>query len=68
MATIIKTYDGDILDSLCYAHYGVRPGIIEAVLSANPGLSNITQPYPGGITIQLPDLPAPTRESVTLWE
>lgn len=68
MATTIRTCDGDVLDNLCLAHYGHLAGTVEAVLSANPGLSDRPQPFAAGVSITLPDLAAPARETVTLWE
>lgn len=68
MAMTIRTSDGDRLDALCHQHYGHLRGCVEAVLVANPGLASVIQPYPSGVLINLPDLPPPVRESVTLWE
>ncbi|MCG9106799.1 tail protein X [Laribacter hongkongensis] len=62
MAKTIRTCDGDILDVICRIHYGHLAGTVEAVLAAK------RQPYAAGVVITLPDLPAPTRETVTLWE
>lgn len=36
---------GDILDTLCYAHYGTLKGTVEAVYEANPGLARELQPF-----------------------
>lgn len=68
MAKIISSCDGDLLDTLCYAVYGHMKGTVEAVLACNQGLAAIQQPYPAGVLIVFPDLPAPVRETVTLWE
>lgn len=35
MATICRTSDGDLIDTLCYQHYGHLNGTVEAVLAAN---------------------------------
>jgi len=68
MAMTIRTSDGDRLDTLCYRYYGHLHGCLEAVLAANPGLAGVVQPYSSGVLIEMPDLPPPVRESVTLWE
>lgn len=68
MATTIRTSDGDVLDSLCFVHYGHLSGTVEATLAANPGLAAVSQPYASGRLIVLPDLPEPTGATVTLWE
>lgn len=67
MAMTIRTCDGDVLDSLCHAHYGVVTGTVEAVYAANPGLAARPQPYAAGLLIALPDLPAPRADVVQLW-
>jgi phage tail protein X len=68
MAKTIRTCDGDLLDRLCYAVYGHVKGTVEAVLARNHGLAAIKQPYPSGVMIHFPDLAAPVRETITLWE
>lgn len=68
MATTIRTSDGDVLDSLCYTHYGHLAGVVEAVLAANPGLADLPQPFAPGVMILLPDLAVQQQATVTLWE
>lgn len=67
MATTVRTNDGDLLDVICYHHYGHLLGTVEAVYNANPGLAAIPQPYQSGLLILLPDLPRATAEPVRLW-
>ena len=50
------TTDGDMLDAVCEAHYGPRPGAVEVVLRENPGLAEHGPVLPAGIRIELPDL------------
>ncbi|MCZ2898093.1 tail protein X, partial [Burkholderia thailandensis] len=59
MARTLRTSDGDVLDTLCYAAYGTLSGIVEAVYEANPGLAREPQPFRSGVLITLPDLDAP---------
>ncbi|MEQ6292203.1 tail protein X [Vogesella sp. GCM10023246] len=68
MAKIIRTSDGDCLDSICYAHYGHLNGSVEAVLAANVDLAGLAQPYPQGVYIAMPDIASAPTETVTLWE
>ncbi len=68
MATTCRTSDGDLLDSICYHHYGHLNGSVEAVLSANQGLAEHGQPYRAGVIIHLPDLPVQTVELIQLWD
>jgi phage tail protein X len=67
MAKIIKTSDGDRLDTLCHRHYGHLNGCVEAVISANPGLAAEKQPYRAGVILTLPDLPRRVDKPIQLW-
>ena len=65
-----RTRDGDSLDAVCWKHYGRQAGAVEAVLEANPGLSEVSPILPAGFVIGLPDLPQPAREieTISLWD
>jgi len=64
-----RTRDGDMLDAICWKHYG-REAAITAVLEANPHLAERGPVLPAGLVITLPDLPpAPeTAGTVRLWD
>ena len=62
MATYLAS-DGDILDAVCQEFYGRQAGVVEAMLEANPGLTELGPLLPVGLRIELPDLPAESRES-----
>lgn len=67
MSRHIVTKDGDMLDALCWTHYG-RADVIPHVLAANPNISQQPAVLPAGLTIFLPDLPAPAEEQIIrLW-
>jgi len=68
MATTVRTCEGDLLDALCFAHYGHLQGCVEAVLDSNPGLARYGQPYPADLGIILPDIPEPAADSINLWD
>lgn len=68
MAMICRTSDGDLLDTLCYQHYGHLNGTVEAVLTANRLLADEAQPLRTGLLITFPDLPEPMDEQVQLWD
>ncbi|NKI46407.1 phage tail protein [Pseudomonas fluorescens] len=68
MAMICRTSDGDLLDTLCYQHYGHLNGTVEAVLAANRLLADEAQPLRTGLLITFPDLPEPIDEKVQLWD
>ena len=69
MSTRYTTRAGEMLDLICWRHYGFQPGTAEAVLAANYGLSERPPVLPAGLTIVLPDLPQPRAAppAVRLW-
>jgi len=68
MATICRTSEGDLLDTLCQHYYGHLRGSVEAVLDANQGLADEAQPFRAGVLIRLPTLSAVTDTTVLLWD
>ena len=61
------TRDGDVLDDLCWRHYG-RVDVLPAVLEANPDLAQLPPVLTAGLVILLPDLPTPLESPVIrLW-
>ena len=61
--------DGDMLDAICFRHYGRVTGTVEAVLEANPGLAQLGPVYVATTKIVLPDLPtSPVKKTVRLWD
>jgi len=68
MATICRTSDGDLLDTLCQHYYGHLKGSVEAVLDANQGLADEVQPFRAGVLIRLPVLSAIADTTVLLWD
>lgn len=68
MATICRTSDGDLLDSLCQHYYGHLNGSVEAVLDANQGLADQAQPFCTGVLIRLPALTPARQALVQLWD
>ncbi|WP_139833955.1 tail protein X, partial [Vibrio parahaemolyticus] len=50
-------------------YYKARPGAMEEVLKANPGLAKVGALLPAGMVIELPDLgPAESKGKVSLWD
>ncbi|QIU90062.1 tail protein X [Yokenella regensburgei] len=67
----MKVYamQGDTLDALCARYYGRTEGVVEVVLQANSGLSELGVILPHGTAIDLPDVQsAPVTETINLWE
>ena len=69
MSQIYVTRQFDELDHICWRYYGRTQQTVEAVMLANPNLAELMPILPGGVTILLPDLPAPsTSETVRIWD
>lgn len=49
MAKTCRTSDGDLLDTLCYQHYGHLNGTVELVMQANQGLADEVQGFKVGL-------------------
>jgi phage tail protein X len=67
--TQYRTKTGDVLDDICYRHYGKSSAVIH-VLAANPGLAEQTEKLPANIIIELPTIEqaAETISTVRLWD
>ncbi|MDX2109208.1 MAG: tail protein X [Verrucomicrobiota bacterium] len=74
MDVTYTTQAEDMVDAICKRHYGhTTAGIVEKVLSSNPGLSGQGPLLPAGISIVLPDIGAPKsspqiKSTVNLWD
>lgn len=66
--TTYVTKERDVLDSICFEHYGYAPKAMEAVLKVNPWLAEYTGFLPAGLTIVLPDLEkTPPKDVIRIW-
>lgn len=63
---MIKTKENDMLDAICWQHYGYN--VVEEVLKANPGLARYEDCLPAGIFINLPDIRKPPKQMIRLWD
>lgn len=70
MATY-TTFAGDVLDRICFDYYGSEDKVHD-VLTANPGLAELEQPFAAGVQIILPttapEQSAAATSSVRLWQ
>ena len=68
--TVHITRQGEMLDLVCYRHYGPRPGIVERVLDHNKGLAALGPVPPAGTRIELPVIPTTLTPAATikLWD
>lgn len=53
--TIYTTSENDVLDAICFAHYGKTSGVVEKVLDVNRGLCEYGPFIPAGVEIVLPE-------------
>lgn len=64
-----RTREGDMVDWICWKHYGRQAGAVEAVLEANPGLADYGAILPSNVIITLPDIELPeSEEIIRLWD
>jgi len=70
MATTYRTMQGDMVDEICFRHYGRTAELVEMVLEGNPGLAAKGPKLSAGLIIILPDAPSPARTAqvVKLWD
>ncbi|MEQ9132642.1 MAG: tail protein X [Salinisphaeraceae bacterium] len=59
MSQTYRTKAGDMVDEICWLHYGRSRGTMEIVLEANPGLAAYGPVLPAGVVITLPVVEAP---------
>ena len=69
---LYSTKQDDVLDEICFKHYGFTCEIVEKVLSLNPHLADKGTHYEIGISIFLPpltkdDLQKP-KDEISLWD
>jgi phage tail protein X len=66
---IYRTKDGDVIDWICWKHYGFTSGSLEEVLKINPKVTEYDGHLPEGLLINLPEISKenPTKQ-VKLWD
>ena len=65
---VCTTKDGDLLDWICFRHYG-STAMVPAVLAANPDLAAQPPRLPRGVSILLPEQPPPPAPGLRrLWD
>lgn len=50
------TKENEMLDYICWKHYGDSSGWVEAALKENPGLVDYGSFLPAGLKIKLPEI------------
>lgn len=65
----VRAIQNDTVDRICHRYYGYTAGVTEAVLTANPGLSEHGPILPLGTLMNLPEVAIqPTTATVQLWD
>jgi phage tail protein X len=70
MADILTARQGDTLDELLWRERGLGPEVLDAVLTANPGLADRGDVLPIGTTVTVPETATQivtVSETVQLW-
>ncbi|MCJ7454978.1 MAG: tail protein X [Wolbachia endosymbiont of Homalodisca vitripennis] len=68
MTIYYSTKEKDMLDYICWQHYGFTSGAVEVVLEKNPGLAEYGSFLPAGLKIKLPIIEKPLQKSVLkIW-
>ena len=66
---IYRTREGDMLDYICWKHYGEASGMVEQVLEKNPGLAAKGPIYQENELIILPLITKPVVKNViNIWD
>lgn len=69
MAKVYVTKDGDMLDDICWKHYGRTSGAVEKVIEANPHLATAPLQLVANVSVTLPDIAKESEETLTnLWD
>lgn len=68
--TEYRCKQGDVLDAVCFAHYGTE-NMVEAIMNHNNGLAGIGTHLPLGLLIRLPVVTQTSvriTQTVSLWD
>lgn len=66
----VYALQNDTVDAICWRNYGRSSGVVEAVLEANPRLSQYGPFLPMGIKVELPEITTQQNKTQTiqLWD
>jgi phage tail protein X len=66
---IYQTKENDVIDWICWQHYGFTNGAVEEVLKVNPEIAEYDDYLPEGLVIKLPQISRENvRKQVRLWD
>lgn len=64
----VRAREHDTLDALAWRHTGRAAGVVEATLSATPGLAARAADLPAGAPVTLVSAPAQAAPLIQLWD
>lgn len=68
MTIYYSAKENDMLDYICWKHYGFTSGAVEIVLEENPRLAEYGSFLPAGLKIELPIIEKPLQKStLKIW-
>ncbi len=70
MSALAISQEGQTLDDIVFAHYGLAPQMLEPVINANLNILGLGIHLPAGVQINLPTIDAapPRAQIVNLWD
>ena len=69
MTIYYTTKENEMLDLICWRHYGFTDGVVELVLIENTGLAEYGSFLPAGLKIKLPVIQKTVQKSkLKIWE
>lgn len=68
MTIYYTSKEHEMIDLICWNHYGFTEGVVELVLESNPGLAEYGSFLPVGLKIKLPKIQQPLKKStLKIW-
>lgn len=64
-----RTKQNDVIDWICWKHYGFTSGSVEQVIQVNPQIAEYDDFLPEGLLIKLPEISKEKSvKQVRLWD
>ncbi len=68
MTITYVTKENDVIDWICWKHYGFTNGAVEEILRQNPKLAEYDEHLPEGLIVKLPAIDKTARKTIKLWD
>ena len=64
-----KTKQNDVIDWICWKHYGFTSGLVDQVIRVNPQIAEYDDFLPEGLLINLPEISKENSiKQIKLWD